>query len=268
MARRRLGFWRRLVVMAVKPPLTVLTRRNWSGTRHLPKSGGVILVATHISQADPMTYSHFVYDAGRWPRFLAKHTLFQVPLLGALLRRARQIPVQRGTVDAAKALESAVRAINDGNCLIFYPEGTTTREPELWPMRGKTGAARCALLTGAPVVPVVTWGPQRIFDPRTNRLRIRLRTPVTVAAGPPVDLSRWAAATPTKAVLDEMTETIMLRLRDMIAEVRGAEAPPIFRPGSGGLQPGTGGLQPAGGGLRPAGGGLRPGDGRAAEERP
>jgi 1-acyl-sn-glycerol-3-phosphate acyltransferase len=98
-------------------------------------------------------------------------------------------------------------------------------------MRGKTGAARLALLTGAPVVPLVTWGPERIFDPRTSKLRLRPRMPVTVVAGPPVDLSRWAGSAPTKAVLEEMTETIMLRLRDMISEVRGAQAPPIFHSG-------------------------------------
>ncbi len=52
--------------------------------------------------------------------------------------------------------------------MIIYPEGTTTREPDLWPMKGKTGAARLALATGAPVIPVAMWGPERIFDPRTG----------------------------------------------------------------------------------------------------
>ncbi len=233
MARRGLGFWRRFVVVVVKPPLTVLTRRDWSGMGNMPKSGPVILVASHISHADPLVYAHFVYDSGRWPQFLAKQSLFTVPLFGSLLRQVNQIPVQRGTVDAAKSLAAAVEAIKAGDAVIFYPEGTTTKEPDLWPMRGKTGAARLALTTGAPVVPMVTWGPQRIFDPRTTKLRIRPRMPVTVVAGPPIDLSRWAGAAPTKPVLDEMTEAIMLRLREMIAEVRGAEAPPIFQPGSG-----------------------------------
>jgi 1-acyl-sn-glycerol-3-phosphate acyltransferase len=230
--RRELGFWRRFVVVTVKPLLTLLTRRTWSGMEHVPESGGVILVASHISHADPLVYAHFVYDAGRWPQFLAKQSLFEVPVLGAVLRHVRQIPVQRGSVDAVKALEAAINAVKGGAGVIFYPEGTTTKEPDLWPMRGKTGAARLAMLTGVPVVPMVSWGPQRIFDPRTSRLRIRPRMPVTVVAGPPIDLSRWAGAPPTKAVLHEMTDAIMLRLRDMTEEVRGAKAPPIYEPAS------------------------------------
>lgn len=230
MAGRRLGFWRRLVVVAVKPVLTVLTRRTWSGMEHVPQTGGVILVASHISHADPLVYAHFVYDAGRWPQFLAKMSLFQVPVFGRLLHNVRQIPVERGTVDAAKALDAAVAAVKAGDGVIFYPEGTTTKEPDLWPMRGKTGAARLALMTGAPVVPLVTWGPERIFDPRTKALRIRPRMPVTVVAGPPVDLSRWDGAAPTRTTLEEMTEVIMLRLRDMVAEVRGGTPPPLWAP--------------------------------------
>jgi 1-acyl-sn-glycerol-3-phosphate acyltransferase len=227
-AGRRLGFWRRFIVVTVKPVLTVLTRRTWSGMEHVPRTGGVILVASHISHADPLVYAHFVYDAGRWPQYLAKMSLFQVPLLGKLLYAVRQIPVERGTVDAAKALDAAIAAIKAGDGVIFYPEGTTTKEPDLWPMRGKTGAARLALMTGAPVVPLVTWGPERIFDPRTAKLRLRPRMPVTVVAGPPIDLSRWAGAAPTRATLEEITEVVMLRLRDMVAEIRGGTPPPLW----------------------------------------
>ena len=78
--------------------------------------------------------------------------------------------------------------------MVIYPEGTTTREPDLWPMRGKTGAARLALATGAPVIPVAMWGPEQLFDPRTSKLRLRPRTPVTVVAGPPSTCAAWADA--------------------------------------------------------------------------
>lgn len=227
MAGRRLGVWRWLAVLLVKPPMWLLTRRTWRGAEHLPAQGGVIIAATHVSHADPLMLAHFVYDAGRWPQFLAKQSVFDVPVLNWLLRRWRQIPVRRGTVDAARALDAAVAAVKAGDAVIIYPEGTTTREPDLWPMRGRTGVARLWLETGAPVVPLVNWGSQAIFDPRTAKLRLRPRRPVTVVAGPPIDLSTYRDAS-----LNQITDVVMLRLRDLLAEVRGEPAPPpLWTPG-------------------------------------
>jgi 1-acyl-sn-glycerol-3-phosphate acyltransferase len=227
-AGRGLGFWRRFAVIVVKPTVTVFTRRTWRGVEHIPRTGPAVIVANHISHADPLTLAHFVYDAGRWPQFLVKASVFKVAVIGALLTKVRQIPVQRGTSDAARALDAAMEVVRAGDAIIIYPEGTTSKEPNLWPMRGKTGAARLALATGTPVIPVVSWGAQQIFDPRTKKMRFRPRTPVTVIAGPPVDLSKWAGTEPSSAVLAEVTNEIMNRLREMIGEVRGEEPPPLF----------------------------------------
>ncbi|MFC0098644.1 lysophospholipid acyltransferase family protein [Micromonospora marina] len=229
MARRRLGFWRRLAVVLVKPLMIVWTRRTWRGMEHLRHDGGVILVPNHISHADPLVVAHYIYDAGRWPRFLGKASVFRVPVVGWILHRCRQIPVERGTVEAVKSLDKLVAALAERGAVVIYPEGTTTREPDLWPMKGKTGAARLALVTGAPVIPIAMVGPERMFDPRTARFGLRPRTPVTVVAGPPVDLSRWAGATPTRPILEEMTDTIMLRIRDLVAEIRGGTPPPLWQ---------------------------------------
>ncbi|MFI5927427.1 lysophospholipid acyltransferase family protein [Micromonospora sp. NPDC051543] len=228
MARRRLGFWQRFAVGLVKPVMTVWTRRTWRGQEHLAGDAGVIIVPNHISHADPLVSAHFVYDSGRWPQFLGKASVFRVPVVGWILHRCRQIPVERGSVEAVRSLDALVAALDEGGAVVIYPEGTTTRQPELWPMKAKTGAARLALATGAPVVPVVMWGPERIFDPRTSRLNPRPRIPVTVVAGAPVDLSRWADASPTRETLEEMTDAIMLRLRDMLAEIRGGTPPPLW----------------------------------------
>lgn len=228
MARRRVGFWPRLAVVLVKPVLTVWTRRTWRGMEQLRRDGGIIIVPNHISHADPLVAAHYIYDSGRWPRFLGKASVFRVPVIGAILHRCRQIPVERGTVDAVKSLDKLIDALNEGGAVVIYPEGTITREPDLWPMKGKTGAARLALATGAPVIPVAMVGPERMFDPKTSRLRLRPRTPVTVVAGPPVDLSRWAGTTPSRTVLEEMTDTIMLRIRDLLAEIRGGTPPPLW----------------------------------------
>ncbi|MGR6317771.1 lysophospholipid acyltransferase family protein [Micromonospora soli] len=228
MARRKVGFWPRLAVVLVKPVLTVWTRRTWRGMEHLRRDGGVIIVPNHISHADPLVSAHFIYDSGRWPQYLGKASVFRVPVIGWILHRCRQIPVERGTVDAVKSLDRLVEAVREGGAVVIYPEGTTTREPDLWPMKGKTGAARLALATGAPVIPVVMWGPEKLFDPRTKHFGLRPRIPVTVVAGPPVDLSRWAGATPSRAILEEMTDTIMLRIRDLAAEIRGGTPPPLW----------------------------------------
>jgi 1-acyl-sn-glycerol-3-phosphate acyltransferase len=229
-AQRGLGLWRRIAVMLVVPVMTVWTRWTWTG-EPLPPTGGIIIAANHISHFDPLTLAHFVYKSGRWPRFLGKASLWRVPVIGFLLRKTQQIPVERGSVDAVKSLDALIDALHSGGAVVIYPEGTTTREPDLWPMQGKTGAARLALATGAPVIPVAMWGPQQIFDPRTQKLVFRPRTPVTVTAGGPVDLSRWQDAAPTRAVLDEMTDAILLDIRDLVAALRAETPPPeLFRP--------------------------------------
>ena len=222
MAGRRLGFWRRLAVVTVKPPLTGWTRRDWRGMEHIPAEGGAILVANHHSEADPLVVAHFVYDAGRWPQFLAKSSLFDVAVLGPFLRAVRQIPVYRGTANAARALDDATAAVRAGDAVIIYPEGTTPKKGPLWPRRGKTGVARLWASTGAPVIPIVAWGAQEMFDPRTRRLRLHPRTPVTVVAGPPIDLSAWRQEAPTAATLQKITEVIMERLREMLTELGAA----------------------------------------------
>jgi 1-acyl-sn-glycerol-3-phosphate acyltransferase len=224
-AHRRLGFWRSFAAALVIPVLKVWTKRTWLGTENIPRSGGVIIAPNHVSHFDPVVVGYYIFSAGRWPRFLGKASLWKVPLLGGFLRKVQQIPVERGSVEAVKSLDVLVDALQQGGVVVIYPEGTTTREPDLWPMRGKTGAARLALLTGAPVVPVANWGAENIFDPRTSKLRFRPRTPVVVTAGKPVDLSKWQGATPTRAVLDEMTEAIMHDISVLLGEVRG-ETPP------------------------------------------
>jgi 1-acyl-sn-glycerol-3-phosphate acyltransferase len=224
---RRLDFWRGIAWVVVKPTMKFMTRRDWSGLENVPAEGGMIFAVNHLSEADPMVVAHFVFDSGRWPQFLAKSSLFKIPVLGSYLRAVKQIPVYRGTADAAKSLEAAAQAIRGGDAVIIYPEGTTPKQGDLWPQRGKTGIARLVLETGAPVIPVVTWGPQLLIDPRTRKARLRPRTPVTVVAGPAIDLSTWQGAEPTAANLYAITDEIMTVLRDMLAEIRGEQAPPL-----------------------------------------
>ena len=225
MGQRRLGFWRRFAVVLVLPVLTVWTKRTWTGMENIPATGGVIIVPNHESHFDPLVVAHYIYGAHRWPRFLGKASLWKVPVLGFLLRKVQQIPVERGSVEAVRSLDALVEALDKDGVVVIYPEGTTTRHPDLWPMRGKTGAARLALLTGAPVIPVASWGAHTIYDPRTSKLKIRPRTPVAVTSGPPIDLSRWQEAPPTRAVLEQMTDAIMLEVQELVGHLRGEQPP-------------------------------------------
>ena len=232
MARRRLGFWRRFAVWLVLPLMRVWTRQTWIGQENLRRGGGAILVANHLSHFDPLVLAHYIYKAGRWPRFLAKASIWKVPVVGFLLTKTLQIPVERGSVEAVKSLDTLIAALDEGGIVLIYPEGTTTREPDLWPMHGKTGAARLALVTGKPVIPIAHDGAQAVFDPRSKKLSLRPGLRMKVIAGPPVDLSKWLGEAPTRAVLDQMTDALMTDVRDLLAGLRDEpDPPPLFQTG-------------------------------------
>ena len=176
MAPRRLGFWQWVAVVLVEAGADRLDATHLAGHGAPAPLRRRHRRADRISHADPLVSAHFIHDAGRWPQFLAKASVFRVPMIGWILHRCKQIPVERGSVEAARSLDKLVAALREGGAVVIYPGGTTTREPDLWPMKGKTGAARLALATGAPVIPVAMWGPEQMFNPRTARLGLRPRT--------------------------------------------------------------------------------------------
>jgi 1-acyl-sn-glycerol-3-phosphate acyltransferase len=224
--RRRIGFWYRLAAVIAKPPLIVFLKRDWRGIEHIPAEGGFLTAVNHNSYIDPFAYAHFQYNTGRLPRFLAKASLFQPFFIGHFMRGTGQIPVIRATTDAVNAFVSAVDAVNDGECVVFYPEGTLTRDPDLWPMVGKTGVARVALLTRAPVIPVAQWGANELLPPYAKKAHPFPRKTHHVLAGPPVDLEEYYDREPTAEVLREVTETIMGAVKQLLAELRDEPAPP------------------------------------------
>jgi 1-acyl-sn-glycerol-3-phosphate acyltransferase len=228
----RIGFWYRLAVVILKPLLLVLTRRRWSGFENIPADGGVIIAVNHISHADPLVFADaLVFSTRRMPRILAKSTLFhgRGPVgwfVGKVLRGTGQIPVQRHTVDASLALHAAVEALERGELVAIYPEGTVTRDPDKWPMVAKTGVARLALLSGAPVVPLAQWGAQEILDSyRKPGLHLLPRHTMTLVAGPPVDLSPWRGKDLTVEVLRDATAAVMAAITAQLEQIRGEQAP-------------------------------------------
>jgi 1-acyl-sn-glycerol-3-phosphate acyltransferase len=212
-------------VSIVKPTLVTFTRHEWIDGDKLPADGGCVIALNHISHVDPLTLAHIMHDHGRLPRFLAKSGLFDVTFLGAVMKNTGQIPVARMTSDAVSAYSAAVQAVKDGKAVVFYPEGTITRDPDLWPMVGKTGAARVALESGAPLVPMAQWGPHEILAPYAKRPHLLPRRTVRVKVGDPVDLDDLRGRPVTAELLHEATERVMDAITHLLEDLRGEKAP-------------------------------------------
>jgi len=225
--QQKRGWAFNVAVPILKPTLLATTRHTWIDGEKIPATGGCILVFNHVSHVDPLTAAHIVYDHGRMPRYLAKSGLFKNPALGYFLRAAGQIPVERLTKNAKGAFDAAVAAVEAGECVVVYPEGTLTRDPDLWPMVGKTGAARIGLETQCPVIPCAQWGPNELLAPYARKPKIFPRKLMRIRAGEPVDLDDLQGKKLTPAVLRQATERIMADVTGLLEDIRGEQAPPV-----------------------------------------
>lgn len=212
----------------LRPLMNAMMAKEWKGAENLPRDTGFIVCPNHVTEIDPIVIGHFLYNNKVLPHFLAKASLFRIPVVGAVLRTTLQVPVERTTAGANHSLEVAREAIEGGGGIIIYPEGTLTRDPDMWPMKGRTGAARLALQTGAPVVPIAHWGAQEVFPRYAKRLYLFPRKTSRVLVGKPVDLSDLQGGPVTRTTLEAATNRIMDALTALVAELRG-ETPPAER---------------------------------------
>lgn len=220
------GFAFRAIAFVLRPFLMSTTRRDWSGGEHIPPPGtGVVVAANHISHFDPLTFAHFLWDHGRVTRYLAKESVFRIPVVGRIVAAAGQIPVFRESRDASQAYRAAVDAVNAGELVAIYPEGTITRDPGMWPMVGKTGAARIALETGRDVVPVAQWGPHEVLAPYSKRPRLFPRKVMRVKAGPPVDLDDLRGVPLSTQIVRRGADRIDEAITAQLAAIRNEPAP-------------------------------------------
>jgi 1-acyl-sn-glycerol-3-phosphate acyltransferase len=231
--------WRGLTIVVLRPGLRALLRRDWRGQALIPRRGGLIVAANHVSEADPLAVCHYLHASGRYPVFLAKSALFGKGFVGRVVRGTGQIPVERDSMSAVTALKTAEDALAAGQCMVVYPEGTCTRDRDLWPMTGQTGAARLALATGTAVIPLATWGAHILLPYRKGEpgglaaslkpgLHLFPRKKVQVIVGPPVDLSHYAGQPLTATTLHAATADIMAAIADLVGELRN-EKPPAER---------------------------------------
>jgi 1-acyl-sn-glycerol-3-phosphate acyltransferase len=223
------GFWIRLCVAILYPIDSALFRIRWRNLDRVPgpDEGGVIIAMNHLSHTDTVLMARLVWQSGRLPRFMVKAGVFSQPVLGTIFRGAKQIPVRRGTANASASLEEAVTALAEGEAVVIYPEGTTTKDPDNWPMLAKTGVARLALLSpDTPVIPVGQWGAHKRHGFTPGRFLARRTSYASV--GEPVDLRRFRGAEPSAETLREITDVIMTAVRDEVADLRGEPAPAAF----------------------------------------
>ncbi|MGW4208666.1 lysophospholipid acyltransferase family protein [Lentzea sp. NPDC004789] len=226
--REKGGFWVGVAAVIVYPLSGLLGRRKYLHGDRIPRQGAALLVMNHISHLDPIYDAVFTHRNGRVPHFLAKHSLWNIPFAGMILRGTKQIPVYRGTSDAQQSLRAAHEALADGQCVVIYPEGTITKDPESWPMNSRTGVARLALQHDGPVIPIARWGTVDIYDHYKKRFRPFPRKTVTYLVGEPIDLSAFKEREESLTVLREVTDLLMNRVKDLLAEVRGQQAPEGF----------------------------------------
>ncbi|MGP3536434.1 lysophospholipid acyltransferase family protein [Microbacterium sp. RD1] len=223
--RRPSVYW--LLGGLVVPAISLLAKIEIEGKENVPRSGAFVLTPNHVSELDPLIVAVAVWRIGRAPTFFAKESLFRVPVLGAAMRAAKMIPVSRSASSSAarETIRQAEIVAANGRGIIVYPEGSLTRDPEMWPMRGKTGAVRLALAGDLPVIPVAHWGVQEIF-PRYGKLRVfPLRRRVRMVIGEPVDLAEFRGAQTEPAVLSRATSVVMDRIADLVSRLRGIPAP-------------------------------------------
>jgi 1-acyl-sn-glycerol-3-phosphate acyltransferase len=228
--REKGGFWVG-VAAALLYPLSWLSKFTQRGNERIPREGGLLLVMNHVSHFDPVIDGVFVHKNKRVPRILAKESVLRIPIFGRIARGVGTIPVLRGTNDANQSLGAAIRALDEGKLVVIYPEGTITKDPAGWPMYPRTGVARLALETSAPVIPVARWGTQAILNGYTKKFRPFPRKPVDVLVGEPVDLSPYRGQEITPQLLRDVTHLLMERVRELLAEIRQEPAPTeFFRP--------------------------------------
>ncbi len=229
--RRPTVFW--VLAGLILPVWSLMVRYRFTPTSRLPKTGPFILAPNHYSEIDPIAMGAAVWHLGRLPRFMAKASLFKIPVFGRLLRASGQIPVEReGAIRSGEGrrnpMGAASQLIERESGVIVYPEGTLTRDPDLWPMRGKSGAVRLALESGIPLIPVAHWGTQRLMPRYAKRIHPFPRKTIEVAVGEPLDLSRFAGRSLDQKTISEATNDLMNAITALLAELRD-EKPPAER---------------------------------------
>jgi 1-acyl-sn-glycerol-3-phosphate acyltransferase len=219
-------FW---LFAAIALPLTgLLTKFTLIDREKMPRTGPIIISPNHFTNIDPVIIGVGVWYLGRAPRFMAKASIMRIPVLGWLLRVSGQIPVERGGANrSSAALKAARELVSKGRSVIVYPEGSLTRDPDMWPMRGKSGAVRLALELDIPIIPIAHWGTQDIMARYSKQISLFPRKHVYIKVGDPVDLSKYRGRELTSKHLAEATVLVMDAITGLVEDLRNEKAPAV-----------------------------------------
>ena len=217
-----------IIAAIVAPLLRLMFRIRTQGVENLPK-GGYILVANHVNYLDPLAFAYSVYiHMKRTPHYLAKEPLFRIPIIGALLPKVGQIPVYRGGKSNDQPLRAAVEFLKAGQVVVVFPEGTLTRDPNQWPMRGKSGAIRLAIELGLPIVPAGHWGIEKILGTYTKKFRPNPFHTVDVKIGKPMLFPQLQKQGVTSQEINQATDQVMKEIAKIVGELRGETPPEVL----------------------------------------
>lgn len=217
----------RVLAFLLLPAMTVLAKYKLHDAHNIPATGAFVMSPNHYSNIDPVVIGVAMWKIGRMPRYMAKASLFKIPVAGWLLRKSGQVPVERASRAARDAdpMKAARQIADQGLAVVIYPEGSLTREPDMWPMRGKYGAVRTALEAGIPLIPAASWGAQEILPRYSKRISVFPRKTIHIRFGEPLDLSEFAGKPLDSRVLAEATEKLMTAITSLLEELRGGTAP-------------------------------------------
>ncbi len=213
-AGRELQDWARPFM---RPEFSTMAQIEITGIENVPSEGPAIVVFNHRSYFDPTVMGYVSAKAGRTVRSLGKKEVFDVPIIGKIMRGMGGVRVDRGT-GSDEPLQAAAAALAGGELLMMAPEGTIPRGPAFFEpeLKGRWGAARLAAMTKAPVIPVGLWGTEKVW-PRSARLPNldpRNRPLVTANVGEPVGLKYKSADADTKRIMKALVDLLPAEARE------------------------------------------------------
>ncbi len=175
------------VVMAAKAAIRLLgVAMDLRGTENVPRRGGAVLVSNHVSYLDFVFAGYSALPSERLVRFMAKREVFDHRVTGPVMRSLHHIPVDRG--HGLDSYAAALDYLRSGELVGLFPEATISRSFEL--KQFKSGAVRMAASVGAPIIPVIVWGSQRMYTKdhprdfsRGHRVALTVGEPLQVQDG-------------------------------------------------------------------------------------